>query len=843
MSSKRKKFFTGLALILFLPVLLILLAIQPFFINAVILPQVAKATDSQIEIGDFSLSPLKSLSLSDVRFTLNDKSLDAKISTVILRYDLMKIIKGNVWVDECSLISPDITYRVPQTPSSDPAADSEQQAASAAPPQLHIQNLTVSDGTLTLHQEGKVLQLKDLDIKLPELVNGKPLSPRISTKLLGFKNDTSTQALMEGQLESSATLQLSDRLLPTSFKGTLKATIGKNEAGIPPLVFELDADLGMDLENRIFTLHTLFAKALQDNKPLLTLQLNQPAEINLQEKPPQFTDTELTFVIPPLQLKTLPFAEFIPVSSGEISLNSRVNVSNSGNNLDGHVTFSLQNLHIPFAEQSEALRLGSAKGDGSFHWKPDADVVAKLHLSTSNLKLPDGRDLPSPLQIRIQGSGSPTRANVDQLEFAWAKTTGFQNRIQGNGFADWQNSQAIEADIHLQAQKLDLNPWSAFLVQQAPPNSVPPGSAVESTAKSQALQPPTLPLKSLKLVLNAEQVTFEQIRLDQVSVNLHADSGSIRLHPLSLGINGSTFLTKLDAQWKEPPLEVTLESSLSPLNLQPIIDSLMPDKKGAVTGRLQADTDVRMQGNTAQALWKSFEGNVEVSYTEGKLRLLNADPEQNTALLQTRKLVQDLVGALAKALQLSPEKLMSPAIESVMVKTQIADQHLSLEKARIINQEFLLDASGEVALLPDLGQSKFESLPVVVGLGTNVAKRVKVYRESRVQEDHVILPSFIEVGGTLAEPEIDVKESVITGLIISGVTERNELGNENVQAGLDILGSLLTGEPIPEKTPRPEPTPIPGVAPTPTPKPDTADRILQGMRLFQQLRATPTPSP
>jgi hypothetical protein len=136
-------------------------------------------------------------------------------------------------------------------------------------------------------------------------------------------------------------------------------------------------------------------------------------------------------------------------------------------------------------------------------------------------------------------------------------------------------------------------------------------------------------------------------------------------------------------------------------------------------------------------------------------------------------------------------------------------------------------------------------MPITLGVSTNVAKRARIYRIDRVREDRVFLPPFVSVEGTLGQPKINWDKSVITGLVLTGVTENIRLKDERAQQVLEGLGGLLSGEgpPPPRPTPTPSAAPPPGAVPTPTPKPSRTDRVLQGLDLIRELRSTPNPSP
>ncbi|MDF3128113.1 hypothetical protein P0Y35_02770 [Kiritimatiellaeota bacterium B1221] len=841
MASKRKKIFIALFLLLVFPILLVGIAVQPFFIKSVILPKVEDATESRIEVGDLKLSLWKSLVLSDVSFAKNDGSLQAEIPSVQIQYNLIQMIKGTIWVDEVSIREPAIIFRAASTTLA-PTQTEAARNTEKAPPQFHIRNVKIENGRFSFQQDDQVFQLQALNFELPELINGQVLRPHISTRLTGYRTAQPEVPLWEGNLESRVEMMLSDQQLPTELKGFLTANLSQNEAGIPPMTLKIDADLGLDPEAKIISFRTLSAEALQDTSPLLNLNLLQPTQVDLGQTPPVFTDTELTLNLPVVNIETLPFAEWIPLNSGKAGLNSQVKITGSGKELMAQLDFDLADISYPMTDDAAPLQLQKAKGKGNLTWSQGGKAKFDLELAAEGLKLSDSKSIPSPLNLHATGKASVRGADIQQIDFSWSETKGFQNRVTAKGTADWQNPKALDVELQITGDHLDLNPWADWMTAaQSAPADASSTNVEPKPVKSEKIQLTELPFKNFNFTFLVHHLRLNKIRLDNIQANVLAGKTRFQIKPLSLTVNGSTFTNVVDAQWENLPLTLGFTSSLSPLDIEPIVDSLLPEKSGAVTGILAGSTRFQITGSTSRELWDSFKGQVEMSYTEGKIRLIDPDPDQHTGLLHTRKLVQDIITALANALQLSPEQLMAPEIESVVFKTQIRDQQLSLEQAKIVNPEFMLEAKGSLSLSTEIAASKIENLPLVLGLNTNLAKRVKIYREDRVINDYVVLPSFIEVSGSLETPKIEVKKGVITGLIISGVTERNKVGNENVQTGLEVLGSILSGEPIPVTPPIPAPTPQPGVKATPTPKPGKTERILEGIQIFNQLRATPTP--
>lgn len=850
--SRKHKRRLILALLLLLPVLLVLLALQPFFIRAVILPRIAEATDSRIAVEDIRLAPLSRLSVTGLAYERNDQGLQVKAVSALIRYDLIAILKGNIRVDEITLTSPDITYTpttpVPETRSPSPDSPTDTPSEPSPPPSLDIRNMNVVNGTLHLQLPQGMLHVSDLNFRLPSLMNGQPLRATLQASLIGEPPEQPGTPFMQGQIDANLELGLSDTLQPGSLTGTLNAVIGENLAGVPEMTLKLDTDLGVDIEKGLLDLRKFSLLALREGRPLLGLQLSNPTQVDWQQYPPTFTDCQLSLDLPRVDIPSLPFAQLLPIQSGQIHINSLLTVSNSGKKIDAALDFGLERLLLTSGENPSPLSLRDFSGKGTLKWTEGEDIAAMFALNVENLKLSDGKNLPSPLTLKLDTLANRDHATLNHLEISWAESPVFENRLRVEGNANWQDPQALNGHFTVRGQAIDLDPWAVFLVQPPPsaeaPAAAPPAPPATAVAVAESLQLPELPLEKMTLDVAVDKIHFKDLQLGQLELKAEAGKRQLGLAPLRFTLNGSTLNTRGKADWQHEDLDINLNASLSPLDLQPVFDSFVPDKKGAVTGKLQADTAFTINGNSVQTLTDSFQGQVKLAYTLGKIRLLNSDPEQHSALLHTRGFVQKVVSAMAETLQLAPEQLMEPEIESVTFDTEWLDRRLLIRQAMLRNPEFLMEASGEIQLADQAGDAGISKLPLVLGVSTNLAKRIKIYRPERVKGDYVVLPAFLEVTGSLKEPEIKVKKGVITGLVISGVTERNDIGNENVQKGLEILSTLLTGEAPPAKpTPTPGPA-VPGAPPTPTPKPDkTEELIIGGLRLIQELRATPTPTP
>jgi hypothetical protein len=284
---------------------------------------------------------------------------------------------------------------------------------------------------------------------------------------------------------------------------------------------------------------------------------------------------------------------------------------------------------------------------------------------------------------------------------------------------------------------------------------------------------------------------------------------SVKVDPLSFEVNKSPFQTVTSIDWSDGLPEFTTRTHLSPLELGPIADILYPEAPGAVQGVFSLQSELAGKGRSYSDLASSLDGKFEASVQEGRIRLFASVPDAPRGLLQTQKYLETLIRTLALGLGLPPSELLDPPVDTLEIKAGIGNRRIRLDSFLAENPEFRLQASGSIPLhASEWGKSGVEELPVTLGVSPPLAKRVRIYREDRLEDGKIMLPPVLDVEGTLAEPNINLRKRVIAGLVITGINERNDLGNENVQKALNLLGGFLSGE-----GPAPTPTPVPTAAP------------------------------
>ncbi len=490
--------------------------------------------------------------------------------------------------------------------------------------------------------------------------------------------------------------------------------------------------------------------------------------------------------------------------------------------------------------------------------------VLRSDASLKGLRLPGKSPSPSPLQIQFAGDADPDSAQVRTLLVRWPATASARNEIRLQGNANWANPKALRGDLRLRADSADLTPWiplpAASTARNMPPAKAPaasrPTTGPSAPAATRPAEPTTptlapepapirLPVESFKVDVEIGSLRLHDNRIDQLRLLADATPDGLRISELSLKLDSAPIDVKGEIQLQKPGFEYNLQASVAPLEVRELVNNWVPDMRGKVQGILSSNLSLRGAGLTGPSLRKNLKGSFRLDVRDGQIVILDEAELKNEGLLSLRRLLGGVMGTVATALGLEPHELMRPPLTELRIDAQLGDARLALADFLAVNPEIHVGTQGEILLAEDLPASRIRKMPITLGVSTNVAKRARIYRIDRVREDRVFLPPFVSVEGTLGQPKINWDKSVITGLVLTGVTENIQLKDERAQRVLEGLGGLLSGEgpPPPRPTPTPAAPPPAGATPTATPKPSRTDRVLQGLDLIRELRSTPNPSP
>ena len=237
-------------------ILIVLLVVAYFvatssaFFKGVILPRAGKAMNAQVTVSDASISPFSQVILRDLKVQPTGVEPVLTATEVRLRYSLMDIIKGNIHVDEVTLVSPTVTLiqnpdgrsnldpllkaQKEKAPGAKPAAAAPSPAAK--PLQVDVRKVALTDATIRqvknyANGTRDVAELSHVNLTLDDLKNGQTAKLMLGADI----SVQNTNAVLQAKLAGNFDLALTADLKPASIKGSTRLDVTKAEGALADL--------------------------------------------------------------------------------------------------------------------------------------------------------------------------------------------------------------------------------------------------------------------------------------------------------------------------------------------------------------------------------------------------------------------------------------------------------------------------------------------------------------------------------------------------------------------------------------------------------------------------------
>jgi len=154
------------------------------FFKSAILPRVSKSMNATITVEKASISPFSHVLMRNVKVVTTGSEPLLTAQEIRARYSLVKIIGGNIVVQDAHILSPKINLIENPDGSSnlDPItkgkSEKKNTSKSSKPPQVDIQNFVLSNAALRKTKQYKgggadVTEISNLNITLQNLHNGQ----------------------------------------------------------------------------------------------------------------------------------------------------------------------------------------------------------------------------------------------------------------------------------------------------------------------------------------------------------------------------------------------------------------------------------------------------------------------------------------------------------------------------------------------------------------------------------------------------------------------------------------------------------------------------------------------
>jgi hypothetical protein len=445
-------------------------------------------------------------------------------------------------------------------------------------------------------------------------------------------------------------------------------------------------------------------------------------------------------------------------------------------------------------------------------YDPQGASALKADLQVANLviKDPKGQIPATPIEAKMQVDAALHKqvADVRLFQLALTPTARATNVVQLTGQVDMSRTNAIQGNLKLVADSLDLTRYyDLFMGQkQVPAQGSAPAAPTAATADAnkepEAIQ---LPFRNFTASASIRRFYLREVEIADWQASLKLDGGRVVLNPFKLTLNGAPVNTTADLDLGVPGWKYDVSLSALAVPLAPLVNSFQPERKGQVAGTATAQGRISGAGVTGASLQKNLTGQFDVSSTNLNFSVVNIQNPVFKAVINViagipellrnpaaglGSLVGNLTGGKAGASGGLADELQRSPIDAINARVRIGAGSVDLQEAAVQSAAFLANASGAITLAPVLTNSTLR-IPVTVSLSQTIAQRMNL-ASADTNAAYAKLPDFLTMRGTLGEPKADINKTALAGTVLKSITGFVPAAGKT---GGGLLDSLLGTQP------------------------------------------------
>jgi uncharacterized protein involved in outer membrane biogenesis len=654
-----------------------------------------------------------------------------------------------------------------------------------------IDNLTAGSGsnqitqaTVTLQIKGKASDLKQFDLSEYKFVVAKQNQPFVTMSGSGTYDKGNETA--DVQLKAEVLLA---RLLEVLPRPDLKASSG--------------------------TIN-LTAHVTQKQK-----QQNVSGNLNLSDLTAQFGSnafqsfgitSDLDIGMTPDQVQIRKLAGKLTQAQkpgGAFEVSGTCGLSNKSAQISARLTDFNQNGLRPFLEPMLAdkkLTSVALNGSASVQYDPKAASSIKGELQVTNLVVndPKGQFPSAPLGAKCQLDASINKnvTDIRTCQLGLTPTARATNSISLTGHVDMSQTNAIQGNLKLAADSLDLTTYYDLFGGQKSATPAHPQPAATSTAKpssaSTGAETNQLPLRNFTADATVHRLYLHEVDISDFQLGTKIDGGRVVVNPCKLALNGAPMNATVDLDMGVPGYKYDVSFGAQAVPLAPLVDTFQPERKGQLGGTFTANAKIKGVGTTGASLQNSLAGQFDLASTNLNLSVINIKSPVIKTVVNVVATIPDLVknpeGAVGSLLQgltgqtsggLADDLSKSP-INSILASGNAAAGKVNLQQASVQSAAFHADTTGTITLAPILTNSAIQ-FPVSVWLSQPIARRLHlVSADTPTNAPYAKLPDFLTETGTLGEPKAQINKLALISLAAKGAGIGGTAGS--ILQGLGNLG-------------------------------------------------------
>ncbi len=370
--------------------------------------------------------------------------------------------------------------------------------------------------------------------------------------------------------------------------------------------------------------------------------------------------------------------------------------------------------------------------------------------------------------------------DLRKLELLLAETVRTKsNRVELAGRVDLTRTNALEGELKLSADALDLTPYYDLVDQSKP--AVEQGGATAPASTNAPVEPAPLqlPVKQFILAGKIGRLWLREVEATQVVTTIKVESNRVTIRPLSLAMNGAPFTADVDLDVSTPGWRYAVRGNAAGLPIAPLADSFLPDYRGRAKGDLWADLKVDGAGVTGPNLKKNLLGNLSLSFTNADIQIVG--PRLKSFLTPI-------------AMGLNAPGLLSSPLNWIGFGASLGSGKVGLSQLTLVSPAFAAATHGEVTLGDKLKDTRLGNWPMAFQLERSLAERLKLApKETPTNVALVALPQFVTVAGTANEPKPKLDLQALAGAALLKYVDKIPGLDERTSGLLKGAAGLLSG--------------------------------------------------
>ncbi|HWN96387.1 MAG TPA: AsmA family protein [Methylomirabilota bacterium] len=417
----------------------------------------------------------------------------------------------------------------------------------------------------------------------------------------------------------------------------------------------------------------------------------------------------------------------------------------------GRATVTITDLN----ENAVRAFAGSALGDTTLK---SIGVTAELNLAyaaagessvrgqiaVKNLQVIDpAGGLPAePVSASLQLDGSLAKhvATIRALQLQLSPTTRANNLLSMTGRVDMARSNALEGDVFLSAESLDMTPFYDMFANRQVNQTIPATTnAPVARGPSTNTEPAAivLPIQHFNLRCSVNRLYLREVIVRDWNTRVNVQGSRVNMKPFELVLNGAAVRANADVNLGVPGYDYSVAWNSERIPIEPIINSFAPHERGKVKGDLLADVQVKGAGVTGRSLQKNLTGQFAAQFTNANIEITS--PRAKTFLRPIVLLLN------------TPELLHSP-VNAITTAGQMTGGTIAVRQLLIESDTFRATTAGTVRLADIFDESPLDGWPMRLAIRRSLAERVQLAPRETSSSAYVDLPDFIRVGGTVGAP-------------------------------------------------------------------------------------------